>query len=199
MIISRTKDYVVNAFKAADLDGNRMCDLSEFILLYRHIEKEKFDEDSVIKIFEEASDLIEGDEKKLSFDKFTSICVEFNLFSDSQQNDFLLITNNNQLSKFYNELKIKWETKKNALQTKLEFLKSNLDDSEYQNWENILTVLEERIKKETIEEDIEHKSILIAYKLMDEELERIIEKKHEHEQNEAEIDEFEEDIIEELN
>ncbi len=50
---NRTKNYVVNAFNAADLDGNRMCNLEEFVLLYRHIEKEKFQEASVVQLFEE--------------------------------------------------------------------------------------------------------------------------------------------------
>lgn len=34
-----------------------------------------------IKLFEEKADIITEEEKNLSFEKFTAICIDFNLFS----------------------------------------------------------------------------------------------------------------------
>lgn len=42
LVLHRTKDYVIEAFRAADLDGNNVCDHNEFLLLLRHIEPSKF-------------------------------------------------------------------------------------------------------------------------------------------------------------
>lgn len=39
----RTTEYVKNAFYASDLDGDGRCSLLEFLLLSKHIEKEKFE------------------------------------------------------------------------------------------------------------------------------------------------------------
>lgn len=71
-----------------------MCDLYEFIIMFRHIETTKFEtlgENKVSKIYEESADLVIKGQKKLSFDKFTAVCVENNLFSEKSQNKFLEI------------------------------------------------------------------------------------------------------------
>ena len=197
VIVSRTKNYVVNAFKAADLDGNHMCDLNEFILLYRHIEKETFEEENVEKIFEEAADLVEDEEKKMSFDKFAVVCVDFSLFSDRQQNNFLKINENDEIPGLYNDLKNIWPEKKEIIVKKLDNLKNNIEESEFQNWNNIIQVLESRILKEGL--NVEQKPILIACKTMEEELERLLDEKHEHEQDQYDFDDNDQAIIEELN
>ena len=36
-LVNKAKTYVINAFAACDLDGNKMCNLEEFLLLNRHI------------------------------------------------------------------------------------------------------------------------------------------------------------------
>ena len=195
LIINRTKDYVVNAFTAADLDGNKMCDINEFILLYRHIERNKFNEEIVIKIFEESADLVDDNEKKMSFNKFAAISVEHSLFSDNQQNIFLEIEKNEEIHNFYTNLRNNWVFKKEKIEHKLDNLKENMEESEYQNWVNILSILEIRIVKEN---NIEQKPILIAYKVMEEELDRILEEKHEHEQNQIDLDETDQQIINEI-
>ncbi len=38
LLVNRAKIYVINAFAAADLDGNGVCNLEEFILLNKNIE-----------------------------------------------------------------------------------------------------------------------------------------------------------------
>ena len=194
--MNRTKDYVVEAFKAADLDGNKMCDLSEFVLLYRHIEKEKFVLDHVIKIYEENADIVIDNQKKMSFDKFTAICVEYSLFSESQQNIFLVINNNNEAIENLEEMRNNWIEKKNIIKEKLEILKGSLEEEEFHNWENILKELELRVLKEN---NNEIKPLLIAYKVMEHELERIVQEKKEHEDNSFESDEIDAEFLDKDN
>lgn len=59
MLVSRAKQYVINAFNACDLDGNRKCNFSEWSLLNRHIEPDKFDDDQLVAVFESNVDIIE--------------------------------------------------------------------------------------------------------------------------------------------
>lgn len=42
VITARTKLFVIHAFQAADLDGNKKINLNEFLTLYRHIEAIKY-------------------------------------------------------------------------------------------------------------------------------------------------------------
>lgn len=173
--MNRTKTYVVNAFKAADLDGNKMCNLSEFVLLYRHIESDKFSEDEVIKLFEDSADIVKESEKNMSFEKFTSISVDFQLFSDAQQDKFLQIKSGVELEDRFKLLQTNWDFSKKTLLEHLDDLKNNLDASIHENWMNILSVLETRITTE--QEVSEIKPVLIAFKIMNDELERIIKQK----------------------
>ena len=196
-IMNRTKTYVVNAFNACDLDGNKMCNLSEFVLLYRHIENDKFKEDDVVKLFEEQADLITDSQKNMSFDKFTAICVDFQLFSDVQQIKYLGFSPSEKLEeeiqKKFNDLNLNWNIKKFKIDGKLTMIKPNLDKEDYENWRNILQALETRVLCREI--GMEVKPILIAYKIMEDELERILKKKEEMEQYE-EVD-VEEDYLDE--
>lgn len=41
-VTHRTKLFVIHAFQAADLDGNKKINHNEFLTLFRHIECEKF-------------------------------------------------------------------------------------------------------------------------------------------------------------
>jgi hypothetical protein len=56
-LVNRAKTYVINAFAASDLDGNGMCNLDEFLLLNRHIEKLRYDKNFLEKIFFEYKEL----------------------------------------------------------------------------------------------------------------------------------------------
>jgi hypothetical protein len=73
--MSKTKEFVKNAFYACDLDGNGTINLNEFLTLFRHIEKDKFAITKALKMFENYADIITDEEKCLSFDRFTSFCV----------------------------------------------------------------------------------------------------------------------------
>lgn len=76
IITKRTKEFVIHAFQAADLDGNKKINHNEFITLYRHIESDRFHFKDALNLFDEAADIVTEQEKNLSFDKFTALCVE---------------------------------------------------------------------------------------------------------------------------
>ena len=90
VLVSRAKEYVINAFAACDLgilkflslDGNGMCNFEEWYLLLRHIEPERLTHEEVSEIFFTNADIIIDGEQNFSFEKFAVICVEHNLFSD---------------------------------------------------------------------------------------------------------------------
>ena len=56
-MIKLAKMQVVNAFDASDLDGNKMCNLDEFLLLNRHLEPEYYDEEALTTLFLDYSDI----------------------------------------------------------------------------------------------------------------------------------------------
>lgn len=58
LIVNRAKTYVIHAFDACDLDGNKVCNLEEFLLLNRHIESQTYDYKNVCKVFLENTDVV---------------------------------------------------------------------------------------------------------------------------------------------
>lgn len=60
-----------------------MCNIDEWLLLNRHIEIEKYDEDKLVDAFEENADLVVEEEKNLSFETFSILCMSLELFSDA--------------------------------------------------------------------------------------------------------------------
>ncbi|CAD8159644.1 unnamed protein product [Paramecium octaurelia] len=161
--VEKTKLYVINAFAACDLDGNGMCNLDEWLLLIRHIEPDKFEEEKFEEIFEDYADLVEDDEKNLSFDRFSILCMEHELFSDAQQNKFLKVKNNTDAEQNYEQLKENW------IQVYTEQLKRlneiKMDEIDKQKWQKILNVLNRKIASEYSSK----KPLLIAFKIFLEE------------------------------
>jgi len=181
VICSRTKQFVVNAFKAADLDGNKYCSLKEFIMIYRNIEHDKFDEGFAENIFSENADIkIEG-EINLSFDKFTVVCVEYGLFSDLQQDIFLGIHTAQALEEDMESLKNNWVMHHLDIDTKLsEASKISREEKVY--WKNILNVLNERITQFQQIDPNNYKPLLIAFKILEREVERLSDNEIERDQ-----------------
>lgn len=66
ILVSRAKEYVINAFAACDLgiikinylDGNGMCNFEEWYLLLRHIEPDRLSNDEISEIFFANADLL---------------------------------------------------------------------------------------------------------------------------------------------
>ena len=182
-IVNRCKIYVKNAFKAADLDNNGQCNLYEFILIYRYIENEKFEENRVLKIFQETADVIGENEKNLSFDKFATISVDYDLFSDEKQNKFLEIGQQDNVEQKINELHKdllkNWNNIKFEFNKKLENLSSELIIELFNEWQSRLNALEINLQKEDMK-----KPTLIAEKIMKFELDRVFSENNKGEEKE---------------
>lgn len=52
-----------------------MCNYDEWIILNRNLEKDRFDEDKLFEMFEDNTDLVVEDEKNLSFERFSILCL----------------------------------------------------------------------------------------------------------------------------
>ena len=182
IICSRTKQFVVNAFKAADLDGNKYCSLKEFIMIYRNIERDKFDSGFAENLFYEHADIKVEGEINLSFDKFTVVCVEYGLFSDVQQDRFLDITNAGQVEEKMQSIKNGWPTYHLDIDTKLsKAIKASEEEKEY--WISILKILNERITDFQKIDVADYKPLIIAYKILEQEVASLSD-------NEMEMDDY---------
>ena len=174
VIMNRTKQFVVNAFKAADLDGNKYCSLKEFSIIYRNIESEKYDFDFVEQLFAEHADVKVEGEINLSFDKFTVVCVEYGLFSDEQQDHFLGISgSSNGLREKLDKLLMEWPLIHAELSTSLESMKK-IEEEDKKYWLEILGILHERLSDAENLDAGDIKPILIAYEILDRELKILI-------------------------
>jgi len=182
LICNRTKGFVVNAFRAADLDGDRLCNLQEFFLLYRYIEAEKYDKEFCEHLFKSYSDGGSGKEITMSFDKFTVLCVEYQLFSDQQQDKFLIITSKEEVEKQYQDLRSNWWDKTLDLRKSLKMLEK-CPQVEKDYWLRILDCIEERINRENQEGNL-NKPILIAFKILCSEVKILTEQEDDTKQNE---------------
>jgi len=182
VIMNRTKQFVVNAFKAADLDGNKYCSLKEFCILYRNIESDKYDYDFVENLFTENADVRVEGEVNLSFDKFTVVCVEYGLFSDSQQDHFLGVLNKEGLKEKMDKLKRDWPVQQIELNEKLESL-TKVPEDEKKYWLDILNILQERLSIFEAIDFSDIKPILIAYEILEKEVKELVDK-------EAELDQY---------
>ena len=150
-----------------------MCNYEEFLLLNRHIEPEKFIQENVEKIFLENADLTIDGEKNLSFNQFSIICVENNLFTDEQQNKYLKINNDDDLKILWENLKKNWDfSLKNTIIERFNSI-SHISKEENDKWINIIGVLEEKIKDKNIEKNV--KPLLIAFKILELESEALCE------------------------
>lgn len=172
IVCSRAKQNVVTAFKAADLDGNKNCSLKEFNILYRNIEAEKYDYSFAEAIFNQHADVNVGGQMNLSFDKFTVVCVEYSLFSDAQQDSFLGVQTKEELADQIQELQQKWERTFESIRENLRIMTSiSKQDIEY--WESILELLGPRIASIEDFTSQEIKPLLIAYKILFQETEKL--------------------------
>jgi len=99
---------VKNAFFAADLDGNGRINLNEFLTLFRHIMPARFNLMKCIQMFEDGADIITEDQKNLSFEKFTALCIDFNLFTTAMQDKYIHVTSKDEITKQLGVLRENW-------------------------------------------------------------------------------------------
>lgn len=171
LICNRTKKHVISAFRAADLDGNKYCSFKEFDTIYKYIEAEKYDKNFVSNLFYEHADSKVEEQNNLSFDKFTIVCVEYSLFTDAQQENFLGVKTPDNLLKMMDDIKFGWVMKSLALSENIYALK-NISEEDREFWLQILKVLGEKITKSEVSYD-DAKPLLIAYKMLLTEIETL--------------------------
>ena len=168
-ILNRNKQYVIDAFKACDLDGNNTCSVNEFILLNRYLEPNTFELNGCVKSFFDHADLVDTNDTGMSFDRFAIVCTNMNIFSEKSQNSFLGISNNNELQGLFGKVKSNWRISCEKLLRRLREFKT-LVPEEAESWRNILEVLNKRMEQE---ETKELKPTLIAYFMTEKEFQRI--------------------------
>lgn len=147
LTMNSTKVYVKNAFLACDLDGNGSINLNEFLTLYRHIEGDKFSFSKAFKMFESHADIITEDEKCLSFQKFTALCLQNHLFLDAAQRKFIGVRENYEIESKFLDLKEEWQNEKMIITNYIESLKPFVQIETYEVWRDVLLVLQDRILK----------------------------------------------------
>jgi len=172
IIHNRTKQNVVNAFKAADLDGNKTCSMKEFILLYKNIESEKYDYWFAETVFNEHADVKVDGEMNLTFDKFTVVCVEYTLFSDSQQDRFLQIQEKDDVANEMRQLKEMWDFNYRNTIESLDLL-TKIPEEDVKYWRDIIEVIAARVAETEDFNSADVKPLLIAYKIMKVEIDKL--------------------------
>ncbi|CAD8127260.1 unnamed protein product [Paramecium sonneborni] len=176
-VTHRTKLFVIHAFQAADLDGNKKINHNEFLTLFRHIESDKFNFQEALDLFDEQADIIHQGEKNLSFNRFTSVCVNQQIFTENSLNDF--IGKEANMEQIFDNLVKTWNQYKQEIQGLLTQLQPFVTQEIYQEWVNILYTLEKRIMHQ--KNDYQNvRPILIAHKILKLELARLLD---EDEQN----------------
>ncbi|KAL4510014.1 hypothetical protein ABPG72_010207 [Tetrahymena utriculariae] len=194
ILMNKTQLFVKNAFFAADLDGNGRINLNEFLTLYRHIMSNRFNLMRCIKMFEEKADIITEEEKNLSFEKFTAICIDYNLFTTQIQDKYINVQNKEDILQRMQQLQQNWNDEQQKIKEKIEVLKPFVVPESYKNWVEVLKVLEHRILDEEIQEE-NLRPILIAHKLLNDELQRLIEEGKKGAENEDDDDDDDEDLF----
>ncbi|CAD8139028.1 unnamed protein product [Paramecium pentaurelia] len=157
--VQNIQTFVINAFNASDLDGNGMCNLEEWLTLNKYIENKKYDQIKLSSKFQENADLVCDGEKYLSFDRFSILCLELDIFSDNSQNNFLNVQNNEQVEQKFGLLRENWAFE---YQSQIDKINQSKMDEELKNkWLEILSVLDDHI----VSNPEQKKPILIAWQI----------------------------------
>jgi hypothetical protein len=148
IFINRTKQYVKNAFNAADLDGNGQCSLEEFMTLWKYINYDSFDEERAMVVFQQEADEEDDGDLAMSFNRFAMVSSKNRLFTELKQLEFIGISSSSELSSKYNGLKNSWSEKKVRLVGLFENMKitSSLDPEEIEGWIGIINQINKEIK-----------------------------------------------------
>ncbi|KAL4486029.1 hypothetical protein ABPG72_003963 [Tetrahymena utriculariae] len=190
-LVNRAKTYVINAFAASDLDGNGVCNLDEFLILNRHIEVDIYDEDILTQIFQENADRIIDNEPNLSFDKFAVVCVDYNLFSDEQQDKFLGIRHKREIDFKMQELQTEWIFRRRELKAIFEQL-NLISPEQKEKWLQIIDVLNDKFQSAVQDE---FKPLLIAYKILQNESKTLLSLEEEVKRDEELLNQYHEKAL----
>ncbi|CAD8126163.1 unnamed protein product [Paramecium sonneborni] len=147
ILVSRAKEYVINAFAACDLDGNGMCNFEEWFLLLRHIEPDRLTSEQISEIFFANADLLVKGEQNFSFEKFAVVCVEFGLFSEEAQNQFLQIKGQKtEIMSQFQKLQDSWLTIRSTIEQRFDQIVL-LDADRLDQWRQIIDTLQKKIQE----------------------------------------------------
>ena len=91
-----------------------------------------------IQMFENGADIITEDQKNLSFEKFTALCIDFNLFTTAMQDKYIRVASKEEISKQLGVLRANWQEENKKIAEKLEILKPFVVSQSYKNWIEIL-------------------------------------------------------------
>jgi len=89
-------------------------------------------------MFENGADIITEDQKNLSFEKFTALCIDFNLFTTAMQDKYIRVASREEISKQLGILRANWQEENKKIAEKLEILKPFVVSQSYKNWIEIL-------------------------------------------------------------
>ncbi|CAD8074125.1 unnamed protein product [Paramecium primaurelia] len=173
IITTRTKEFVIHAFQAADLDGNKKINNNEFITLFRHIENQKFNFKDAMNLFYEQADIIQNEERSLSFNRFTSLCVSQQIFTFQALNHFINVKTNDDVEKQFLLVRQEWQNYRMEIESTLKELQPYVTPEIFQEWNTILKTLELRIMSQANQQS-NIKPILIAHKILKLELQRLL-------------------------
>ncbi|CAD8139618.1 unnamed protein product [Paramecium pentaurelia] len=144
-------------FNAADLDGNKLIEFSEFKTLHRAIHQDKLSKTQLLQIFTTNADFQdENGDKMLTLPRFTEMSIELGIF----QKEHVL-----KYSEGSEELKNKWEKEKSNI--KYRFLRAK----KFQKVRHTFQELENQIKNE---EKNKQTILWVSFKLLNEESQRVL-------------------------
>ena len=102
------------------MDGNNYIELVEFLLVFKHIEPEKYTYANAKSIFEKSSEHFTSKHiMGLSFAQFAVVCTEFNLFQEETQFAFCGCQNVNEIVQAAQELHKNFDVRSLELQQRL--------------------------------------------------------------------------------
>lgn len=88
-VIDETKAYIKYAFSAADMDGSQKVSMQEFLLLFKYLEPEHYDESNLVDLFTKMADTEEDEDLAMSLSKFSELCFSKGYFKLETQYKFI--------------------------------------------------------------------------------------------------------------
>ncbi|CAD8047832.1 unnamed protein product [Paramecium primaurelia] len=144
-------------FKAADLDGNKLIEFSEFKTLYRAIHQQKLSKSKLLQIFTNNADFQdENGDKMLTLPRFTEMSIELGIF----QKELVL-----KYGEGSEALMNYWERDKTAI--KYRFLRAK----KFLKVRHTFQELENQIKYQEKDKQL---ILWVSYKLLNEESQRVL-------------------------
>lgn len=169
-IIDSTKQSVVNAFVACDLDGNMFVSINEFVMLWRYLNTDTFDREKAERIFDSKSDKQLDDETAMTFDRFCSVAAEMCLFTEDRQCVFLGIEDKKECKEKFKNFKKNWTKIKEGFELAINEIGGQ--DAVEIDWEYIIDSLDDRMLKC---DEKEMPGLLISARMLECELVRALE------------------------